>query len=336
MYGSEIYNDFSNDIYWIRERIQEDTHLFPDSLKPLVDYYIKKRLIIIPDKSHPIPNHYIDYELARPVPYATFWFADAFGIENKLITRKLGLGLVYSALATTIRDDIVDRESPTDPRCFKLYNYYNHRYLAIFDDLFDRESKFWYYLTNCIKEQAQYEKWNLLFDNALGVDPFSESFLQESSRYFTAVVLPTLAALAVITNNESKIPKVDEFLRHFSMGWRIYDDLSDWQKDLINDNFNHSSILLYIFQKIQRDNNLNEEIVLSAFLSHEIFEKAYGAILSFNNAAKRDVSDFNCAYLSKFMDEQISFHTRKRDSILAHVSELNSEFFKQLNIILNK
>ena len=111
MSGSEIYTDFSEDINWIRRSIQEETLTYPNSLKSLVEYYVKRRLVILSDEAQRIK---IDPELGRPVPYATFWFAEAFGIENKQVTRRLALGLVYSSLSTTVRDDIIDQEPSSE------------------------------------------------------------------------------------------------------------------------------------------------------------------------------------------------------------------------------
>jgi len=329
MLSSEIYTNFSKEINWIREKIQEETLTFPNSLKSLVEYYVRKRLIILSDKTRPI---IFDPELGRPVPYATFWFAEAFGFTKKKVTRRLALGLVYSSLATTIRDDILDHDPSKKGHFFTLANIYLHRYLAIFNYLFDRNSKFWYYLASCIKELERYENWNRISNYDNNFDPFSESFLKESSRYFSAVVMPTIAALAIATGNEGKISIVNRFLKHFSMGWRIFDDLNDWRKDLKVKNLNHSSTLLYTLQNIGGKNNLNEEVVLSMFLSTDFVKKAYGAMLSFFRTARKDVSAFDCSYLTKFMDEQISFQIRKRDSLL----RLNSDFYMQLNKILSR
>jgi hypothetical protein len=333
MYGSKIYKDFTEDIYWIREQIQADVRFFPDSMKPLVEHYIKKRLLIIPSKERIFGSSF-DYELGRPVPYATFWFADAFGLKDEAVWRELGLGLLYSALATTIRDDIIDGEGPQDPRRTSLLNFYNHRYLEIFDSLFPRDSSFWYHLSRGIQETARYESWNLLFDKGLEIDPFSEAFLQESSRYFSAVVMPTLAALAVLTGNEGEVEVTSRFLRHFSMGWRIYDDFCDWKKDLKRENVNHSSILLYSKQRIQGITKLNEKAVHLMFLDTNFINDSYGAILRLFTKAKRDVTGLDCEYLDKFMDEQLSFHSRRRKLILERSGEVNSGINEKLRAIL--
>jgi len=335
MYGSFIYNDFKEDLYWIRDQIQGEVPFFPDSIKPLLNHYIKKRLIIIPSNEKTYARTF-DYELGRPVPYATFWFAHAFGLKDKTVIRRLGLGLIYSSLSTTIRDDIIDGEGPPNPERTQLLHYYNNKYLEIFNDLFPPESPFWFHLSKGILETSRYEHWNLFFDSNLNVNPFSEQFLSESSRYFTAVVMPTLVALAILTENAEGIEVVYKFLQNFSMGWRIYDDLCDWRKDLTKAQLNHNSILLYTKQKIQEFTELNENSVGLMFVDRDFISDSYGAILGFFEKAQKDVSKLNNKYLDKFMEEQISFHTKRRDIIYQKADELNSRFFEQLKNILTK
>jgi hypothetical protein len=326
---SDIYTDFSEDINWIRERIQAEINICPDSLKSLAEYYVKNRLLVLSDKTR---NVRFDPDLGRPVPYVSFWFAEAFGITNKEITRKLTLGLVYSSIAITIHDDIVDNELLSELSYFALEKMYFRKYLEVFNELFCPDSKFWYYLVDSIKELARYEGWNLTFNYEHSFNPFSKFFLKESSRYFTAVITPTLIALAFISKNERKISMVKKFVKHFSMGWRIYDDLKDWCIDLKVKNFNNSSILIYTLQNVGKRAQLNEEIVQSMFLSTEFINKSYDAMLSYFNLARNDVLSFNCSYLSRFMDEQIRYQTRKRDILL----QSSLDFYNQLYNILSR
>lgn len=328
MFGSEIYRDFSEDIRWIIDKIEEEIPLFPSSLKPLIKHYLGKRLYVLSGSSKSIK---FDPELGRPVPYATFWFAEALGYKDKQATRKLALGMVYSSIFTTIRDDVLDKKPSSGHYHLILANMYLHKYYSIFFDLFSPYSKFWYYLANCISEQVKYDIWNLAANYDLSVDPFAESFLEESSRYFSAVVMPSLVALAIATDNEKKIPILSRFLRHFSMGWRVYDDLKDWHEDLNVDNLNHSSILIYTLQKMGGKFDLNEDAVMSMFLSPDFVRKTYSTILGFFKAAKKDVSPLNCTYLNRFMDEQISFHSRRRDELLRS----SSDFYGQIRKVLN-
>ena len=319
------------------KRIREETLTFPNSLRPLAEHYISKRLIIF-DKDRSIrldPKWGIPTR--NPLPYLVFWFADAFGLEDREVTRRLALGLVYSSLAFAVLDDVIDQESQSTSRNVTLANMYLHRYLATFDDLFDPDSEFWHYLANSIKELMRYLYQDFTFKHEPSIDrssfdPFSEPFLMESCRSYSVLVMTTLAALAYATNNETKIPLVNKFWNYYAMGHRIYDDLNDLQRDLRMDDFNNSSVLLYALQNIDKKSELNEELVWSMLLSSDFVERIYGAMLGFFKAAREDVSAFNCSYLTRFMDELISSHTRKRDSLL----QTGSDFYKELSRILNK
>jgi hypothetical protein len=46
------------------------------------------------------------------------------------------------------------------------------------------------------------------------------------------VSMPTLVTIALMTDNEEKIPAMNRFMKQFCMAWRIYDDLKDWREDL--------------------------------------------------------------------------------------------------------
>jgi hypothetical protein len=240
--------------------------------------------------------------------------------------------MLYSSISTTIRDDLLDQKPSSQLQHFALVNLFLHKYLEGFTDLFDSDSMFWYYYAIADKEIAQYEIWNLSSHYEHSLDPFSESFLRESSRYFSAVVMPTLVAVAIISDNERQIPTVSNFLKHFSMGWRVFDDLMDWQKDLAMRDLNHSSILYSVKQNFDEQSNLNESSVLSMFLSDDFVKKMYSPILSFFKKAREDILPLNCNYLTRFMDEQLTFHTIKRDALL----QANSDFYNKLGKIVDQ
>ena len=330
LYGSEIYNDYAEDIHWIRGKILEETSLFPEEVLSIVNYYIRQRLIIIPTKAKKTRGIMFDYELGRPVPYAVFWFADAFGYNNKQVVRELGLGLVYSAIVTTIRDDLIDNEASCDSRCIGLMHYYNHRYFEIFESLFDKNSSFWYYLTESISEVSRYERWNLLIREDNITEPFSEQFLHESSRYFSAVVFPSFAALAVLVGAEEKIPVIRNWLKYFSMGWRVYDDFCDWKRDLSIKKYNNSSILLSTANTLSVEKRLDIEDVYNMFLDPNFINNAYHAILHFYDKARLEIAPLNNYYLNKFMKEQIHFHTKRRDLVLKRSNESREKIIDEL------
>jgi hypothetical protein len=313
----------------MREWIQKDLNSLPVFLQPLLEHFVKRRLTLLPSKDRITE---LDPQIGRPVPYSTFWFAKAFNFTNQPVTRRLALGMLYSAMTTTIRDDLLDHEPSSLLQHLTLANVFLHKYIEGFTDIFDPDSKFWYYLTIADKELAKYEIWNLTSHYDQSLDPFSESFLSESSRYFSAVVMPSLVAVAIISCNEKQIPTVRSFLKHFSMGWRVFDDLMDWRKDLTLRDLNHSSILYSVKQNFEDRPDLSEEAVLSVFLSDDFVKKAFGTILHFFRKAREDILPLNCDYLTRFMNEQLNFHTRKKDEFL----QKNLDFFTQLNRIIEQ
>ena len=313
----------------MRERILKDLNSIPPFLQPLLDHFVRRRLTLLPNNDRSIQ---LDPKIGRPVPYSTFWFAKAFSLTNVPVTRRLALGMLYSAISTTIRDDLLDQKPSLQLQHSALANIFLHKYLEGFTDLFDSDSRFWYYYAIADKEIALYEIWNLTSHYENSLDSFSEAFLRESSRYFSAVAMPTLVAVAIISDNERQIPTISNFLKHFSMGWRIFDDFIDWRKDLTVRDLNHSSILYSVKQNFDERSNLDEAAVLSMFLSDDFVKKMYDAILGFFKEAREDIMPLNCDYLIRFIDEQLNFHKLKRDALL----QANSDFYNKLGKIVDQ
>jgi hypothetical protein len=324
---SWIYSDFSKDFNWIKNKIKEDISSCPKLVRPLAEYYVKKRLFILPDVSRRINfNPYI----GRPVPYTVFWFGESFELERK-VSRMLALALVYYSISITVHDDIVDLGVSRESEYFALEKFFLKKYLEVFEKLFSQDSEFWFHFERWSKEFAKYEAWNNTFDLDSCSDPFSEAFLKESSRYFSSTVMPTLTGVALISENQDKIPKLERFVEHFSMGWKIYDDLKDWRTDLKIKNLNCSSILIYAKNSAGKE-EIDEEGVSNMFLSTQFVRRAYGKMLDFFEQARKDVSTLNCPYISRFLDEQVIFHSGRRDIIL----KSSSDFYHKLYKILYK
>ncbi|MDQ3902814.1 MAG: hypothetical protein M3247_04045 [Thermoproteota archaeon] len=305
----------------------------PESISSLARYYLTKRLFVLIKK--PLA---IDRRFGRPIPYLAYWFAMCFGLDDQKIISQLGLTLSYISLAVSARDDLIDgrillnhkRISEHAHVC--LANIYYDKYFWIFTNLIPRGSEFWYLLSRCLNNWSNHESWGFLFSAENKTNSLSEKFLSHSSSYLVAITLPTIAAAAFLTGNQDKIPQITKFLRHYWMGWKIVDDIRDWQKDLDVPNFNHSSVLYYIKSKLDKGSTLNAESVTSMFLDELFIKNVYGAILRWYKAAKRDITCFDSPNLTEFMDSQIEFHTRERDSLLR--SKL--EFSQRINQILLK
>ena len=329
MSSSRIYSDFASDIAWIRDSVASDVLHLGRDLSAIATYYVTKRLKILPGGAGRVN---VDPLLGRPVPYAAFWFADAFKVGNSEFARQMGLCLVYNSLTTTLKDDLNDSSGKDAPALRRLEQYWSRKYDGIMQSTFPTDSAFWKTSGFAKEEWRKYDEWNSKFDENNEFNPYSDKFLSDSSRYFVAVVYPSLAGIAAEAGFGREIPKVGRFLKRFSKGWRIFDDLMDWREDLHARNLNRSSVLYYIKKRLPAHTTLGTDIVMSSFLSEEFVAETYGAMLRHLRKA-RDVADtFRNRYLSTFMREQLEFHSRRRDELM----NSGRTFFSKLAAALAK
>ncbi len=326
MAKSFIYTDFFDHVIWLKNQVNRDYDSIAPELKTLANHYLTERLRII-SKRGGIAE---DPELGRPVPYAVFWFADALGYRDVDTIRRLVLALTYSAVVTTIRDDVLDDTIASSDEHEKLADYFSKRSLAVFNRLFDNDPTFWDVHKACEREFETYADWRLASLNMAKVEPLSNSYLWNSSRYFSAVVLPSLAALCILSGKAEKIQDVAKFLKHFSVGWRLFDDLNDWRLDIRSAGYNRSSVLLYM-EKEARGLPVTESMVESYLLDKVFINRVCGAMIDNFSRAKQFASTVSSRYLERFMDEQISFHSRRRDYLLARSQGFTSDLSKILS-----
>ena len=316
MQGSRIYSDFSEEVGWLRQRIAADVSSLPSNLKAVAEFYTRNRLKILPQR-----KAFTGYDpiIGKPVPYAAFWFADALGLEDDRLTRLSGLCLVYNSLSTTLRDDLDDPGSGAKAAKVELADYWFRRYLKALREIFPTDVRYKRTTSWAEAEWRRYNAWNSRPIGDARLRPFSKDFLAESSRYFVAVVLPTLAAIASASKAEYQVPRIERFLRHFSLAWRIFDDLMDWERDLDSKDLNRSSVLLYIQNK-SADARITKHIVMSWFLSERFIYDSYRAMLDFLSRAQVVAASFRNPYLTAFMEQQIEFQTKRRDILLRSAS----------------
>ena len=328
MPSSKIYSDFAPEIVWIRDTVASDINELPASARTEASHYVTKRLRILSGTE----GIRLDPALGRPVPYAAFWFADAFNLRRPEFVRHMGLCLVYNSLTTTLKDDLKDGRVKEPATLERLRRFWSAKYDGIMKSAFPPSSSFWRTASLARDEWRRYDEWNASFDQTSRFDPYSDRFLGESSRYFVAVVYPALAGIAVQADASREVPKIGRFLRRFSAGWRIFDDLMDWNEDIDASKFNRSSILYYVMKRVPSGTALGRDIVMGSFLSQEFVEDTYGAILRNLRKARDVVRVFGNNYLSKFMEEQLDFHSRRRDTLLRS----SRSFFSALKGSLTK
>src|ERR671921_261752 len=103
MLDSWIYSEFSDTLSGIARKHTRELYVVPKEISSIADHYLKRRLRILTNE--PIR---VDPRLGDPLPFLALWFADSFGLSNKLVINKLALTLSYAAIIVSIRDDLID------------------------------------------------------------------------------------------------------------------------------------------------------------------------------------------------------------------------------------
>jgi|SRR5581483_3401316 len=325
MPDSWIYADFADNVEWLREKHRKELSEIPSgTLSALAEYYLKKRLFVLNEK--PVK---LDRRLGRPTPYLAFWFADAFGLKDKQKVNQFALTLSYSSIICSIRDDLVDGrvklngELASEHAHVSLSNFFCDRYLKIFKNIFPPDSTIWYVLSESLNEYGLYEYWNFLNNKENRFDPLSAQFLKRSSQYMKVVFLPTIAAISLLTGDESKINRIKSFLTNYFMGVRIADDLRDWQRDLKTPNYNCSTVIHHALRCGNR-REIGLDGMRSMFFSKVFVTSLYEALLISYMTAKRNASLFHSRYLDEFMNSQLEYYKAERDYLINHSSIIGS------------
>jgi hypothetical protein len=310
--GSRIYSNFASDISWIQDRIASDVSSLPRNKKAAGLYFTRQRLQILKGAS----LRGISPSVGRPVPYAAFWFADALSLKDSEFVRQMGLCMVYNSLTTTIKDDLEDSSAGNRTTLEFLRRYWNDKYDEVVNSIVPAGSAYWRTADTAKEQWWRYDEWNQSFDQAARFNPYSDRFLGSSSRYFVAVVLPPLAAIAAHAGRPREIKRIYQFLCAFSKGWRVFDDLMDWQRDIRSPHLNRSSVLYYLAKRLPPKTPMRSSYVMSSFLSREFVDDTYGAILRNLRSAGDVLAPLNNSYLSTFIREQLEFHIKRRDALL--------------------
>ena len=331
MSRSNLYSTFSRDIEWITEKILADHNSLPNELMLSSDYFLKERLVILTDEKNKDKTKNFDPEVGRPVPYIVMWLADAFNYTEKS-TREIALGLVYSAIATTIKDDYYDEMNPSKI-LLRLYDHYYLKYLSSFS-MINEDSHFWYVLSYCIKQHKEYDEWYLNYKHKPGSVALSDDFLSRASQYFNAVVLPSMAAIAFLSGNEDKIDNIKRFLSNFSKAWRIYDDLVDWKKDINKENYNLNTVLLSAHKK--NYSRLTKDDLYLNILEEDFICEIYDKMVNYLQESQRSIKEINGKYLDKFILGQINFHKTRKRILLERSKQFKEDFIKNIENVLAK
>jgi hypothetical protein len=307
--ASRIYSEFSSEIVWIRRRVLQHSLTLPQIFDRSARYYLNQRLKILSNPEWKYPP------VAQFLPYAVFWLSRAFDCPKPRSVRKIALSLVYDIVSVTLVDDASDSglEKWKNELLLSLAENYSSARLQLQSEVFPPRSSFWPILSDSRASFSRYLEWNSTYHAS--VDPLSDAFLEESSRYTVSLCLPAFAGVAILARRKAKIAEISRFLRSFFMGWRIADDIWDWKDDVRMPNLNNSTVLLLIKRRFATE-RVTREMVLSMFLDDDFVRLIYARIFQLLERARNDARRLDCPYLDEFMDSWIGYNTKKRDSLV--------------------
>jgi hypothetical protein len=253
-----------------------------------------------------------------------FWFARAFGLEDVQVRRLLGLSLVYVCLSVSPRDDLLDGSGFAPHQQTYLARWFWEKYFLVLKQLFSAESPIWYVLSRSTANWGHGERWALDQNRHETANPLSANYLRNASRYLVALIFPTLAGVALLSNQPKKVSAIRRFACYYCMGWRILDDLRDWQEDSLEANIDGSSVLsfLRIRAGIPRSVPLTRELAVSLFSDQAVVGQIYSAMTRLYLAARRQAESLQAGYVTRFIDEQLVGHEVE----LARIAFENSKF----------
>jgi hypothetical protein len=300
---SSLYTDFASDVRWIKQSIRADSETLPPAMQAGAHYYLTERIKVLHTRDYVVATHPLS---PRPIPYFAFWFAHAFGLQDAQVRRLLGLSLVYVCLSSSPHDDLMDGSGFAPQQQTYLSGWFWQKYVSALQKLFDAESSIWRLLSKSAADWQRCESWALSQDRYKAADPLSAAFLRNSSRYLAALIFPTLAGVALLSNRPKKVSAIRRFVHSYCMGWRILDDWRDWRDDL-EANIDSSSVLIFLRIRagIPKRVPLTKELAVSVLSDQAVVGRIYSAMERFCLAARQEAGSLQAGYLTRFIDEQL-------------------------------
>jgi hypothetical protein len=134
------------------------------------------------------------------------------------------------------QDDAIDKPETVDPVLLFLRYSYLRESLQLLYGILPSDSGFWNYYSNYSDEYG----WSVLREKDIhsSIDsPFDAAEFYAIAKGKAAMAKYPVAALAVLSAEEKKIPLLAESLDCFHVGYQYWDDLIDWREDFANSKY---------------------------------------------------------------------------------------------------
>lgn len=158
-----------------------------------------------------------------------FCFADVFPNVPTDDLRTLSLSGVLWMSYMRAQDDAIDRPGTADPSLLFLRDAYMRESLHLLYKLLNWDSRFWSLYSTYFDEYAR----SVLDeqDKNLYMNVTEEASFHSIAKGKAAMAKYPVAALAILSGREDKLPLLAESLDCFHVGYQYWDDLVDWKED---------------------------------------------------------------------------------------------------------
>jgi hypothetical protein len=293
----------------MQRRIRVEYEKLPEAVQSVAWHYLAKRVRVLPDPNRTvaIPTHPLS---PQPIPYLAFWFARDFGVKEPKVRRLLALAMAYVCAGSSPRDDLVDGVVFAAAEQNYVARWLWELYFDTLKELFPSESATWYLVAKCEADWSRSDRVVLFSEKVAAAKPLSRAFLRETSRYLAALITPTLAGVALLKKRLGAVSSIERFCQTYCMGWRILDDLRDWDEDRVKTRGCRSSVLalLRLRAKIPVGEPLSRELAVSLFADAKVTGEIYGAMTKLFRAARREAERLEAATVVQYIDLQMEGH----------------------------
>jgi hypothetical protein len=196
-----------------------------------------------------------------------FCFSDVF--PNVLLDHFRTLSFSGTLWMSYMRaqDDAIDRPRTADPTALFLRDAYLRESLHLLYKLFPCNSKFWSFYSSYFDEYAR----SVLHEQGknLYMDVSNDESFHSIAKGKAAMAKYPVAALAVLSRGEDKLPLLTDSLDCFHVGYQYWDDLVDWKED--SENSKRSLLLARALARIPPEKRSEEPDKLRAQVGRVVY-----------------------------------------------------------------
>jgi len=168
--------------------------------------------------------------------YFPFCFSEAFATVALEDLRILGFSGILWMSYMRAQDNTIDDAGSVDLHRLFLRDLYLRESLHLLYRLFPYDSRFWHFYSTYYDEYARAVLFEVA-DHSSIESTYDTVDFHRIAKGKAAMAKYPVAAQAVLSGRDDKMPMITESLDCFHVGYQYWDDLVDWKQDLANSKF---------------------------------------------------------------------------------------------------